>query len=256
VIERLLAAAAGTGNGQEQGAVAALGPDGAALVATLARGPGALPAADGAVDTNCAGVYLLLRSVTDARLPALIDRLGAPPIGAILLGFGLRWSSEAACVGGRIDPGLVLLGGPQGPRTLDDLRDAWAVIGRRRQRRWQAELLALPGLADPAAEAELPALAHGQLGLPHADRVLALGALALLHAWARWLRGFSASSAPFLLNSFVRRPGRVARVGDDLVVWLEPRPLDVLLTLAGYTDELDLTPLYGRGRLRFEVGGS
>jgi hypothetical protein len=31
------------------------------------------------------------------------------------------------------------------------------------------------------------------------------------------------------------------------------RPLDVVLTVAGYTDELDLAPLVGQGRARFEV---
>ena len=56
-----------------------------------------------------------------------------------------------------------------------------------------------------------------------------------------------------IVDSFVRRPGHVARTGDDLFVQLEPRPLDVVLAIAGYTDELDLRPLYGAGRLRFEV---
>ena len=255
VIERLLAAAAGTGNGRAQDPVAALGPDGAALVAAIARSPSAVPE-DAVVDTDCAGVFLLLRAAVDARLPRLAERLGAPPIEAVLLGLGLRWAGRGAVVRGRIDPGLALLTGPGNPWALADLRAAWKAVGREQHRRWQSELVALPGLAEPPDEVELGALAGGRLRLTHADRTLALGALGLLRVWGRWLRGFSGSSAAFLLDGFVRRPGQVARLGDDLLVRLEPRPLDVVLAIAGYTDELDLRPLNGTGRLRFQVGGS
>ena len=80
-----------------------------------------------------------------------------------------------------------------------------------------------------------------------------LAAAALLRRWSAWLRGFSSSSIPFPLERFVRRPGLVLRVGDDVEARLGRRPLDVVLDLAGYTDPLDLTPLWGSGQLRLEV---
>jgi len=61
----------------------------------------------------------------------------------------------------------------------------------------------------------------------------------VLRAWAQWLRGFADSSSAFLLERFVRRPGRVAVVHGRAIVELEPRPLDLLLEMAGYLDPLE-----------------
>ena len=87
------------------------------------------------------------------------------------------------------------------------------------------------------------------------DAAIADAAEVLLHEWASWLRGFAGSSAPFVLERFVRRPGRVRRIGEEVVVVrLERRPLDLVLEMAGYLDELDARAVFGH-TLRFELTG-
>jgi hypothetical protein len=87
-------------------------------------------------------------------------------------------------------------------------------------------------------------LRRGRLGLPGPDLTAELTAAALLRLWARWLQGFAGASVPYLLHQLVRRPGRLRpdRDGHGLLVELDPRPLDVVLELAGY-----LAPLAGPG---------
>ena len=67
----------------------------------------------------------------------------------------------------------------------------------------------------------------------------------LVRLWARWLRGFSAASVPYLLDELVRRPGLVRRDGTGVHVELDPRPLDVVLEIAGYIGDLPASPLPG-----------
>jgi hypothetical protein len=93
----------------------------------------------------------------------------------------------------------------------------------------------------------LEALSAGCLGLPGPDLTLSLAALSLLRVWARWLRGFSASSAPFLLGQLIRRRGRI-HAGDGLRSELDPAPQDAVLDMAGYIRDLE-TP--GERPVRF-----
>jgi hypothetical protein len=244
-------------------ALARLGPPGAEVAALLADVGGlARPAGPAAgVRTGCAGAYLLLRAAVDVRLPALAAGVGYPDAGTVLLALALRWAGEAGSSQDRVDPGLAVLGGHDGAVPLQTLRRRWAAIPPDRHRRWQEILLAALGQTpppDPAGPDDTPAaLRHGQLGLAEADEALGRGAAALLRHWARWLRGFSSSSVPYLLDNFIRRSGRVLLLDDgELLVELEPRPLDPVLELAGYTDELDLRGLLGRERLRFRMEAS
>jgi hypothetical protein len=232
--------------------------------AALLTGAGRLawpagPAAEG-IQTGCAGTYLLLRAAMDVRLPALAASVGYPDAGTVLLALALRWAGQVGSSQDRADPGLCVLDGHDGAVPLQTLRQQWAATPPERHQRWQEALLAALGQPPPPDPAEheeaLAALHHGQLSLPQADAALGRTAAALLRHWARWLRGFSTSSVPYLLDNFVRRPGRVLPLDDDLLVELEPRPLDPVLELAGYTDELDLRGLLSRKRLRFRMGAS
>jgi hypothetical protein len=82
--------------------------------------------------------------------------------------------------------------------------------------------------------AALAALEAGQIGQPAVDLPLALVAAAVLRLWARWLRGFSESSVPYLLDNLVRRRGRL-RLGESAwLAQLARRPLDMVLEMAGY----------------------
>lgn len=101
----------------------------------------------------------------------------------------------------------------------------------------------------------LAALDHGSLGLPDTDLSLNLAAMVLLRAWARWLHRFAASSVPYLLENFIRRPGWIHPGKDGLRVEMENRPLDVVLEMAGYTADLEAVSWLGQGRVRFQIRG-
>jgi hypothetical protein len=72
-----------------------------------------------------------------------------------------------------------------------------------------------------------------------------------LRAFSRWLPGLSGSSAPFLLDKIVRRPGRV-RWGEGAVeVALAPGPLDVVVEMSGALQPLSGTAWLGPRRVTF-----
>jgi hypothetical protein len=100
----------------------------------------------------------------------------------------------------------------------------------------------------------LQALDHSLLGAAEADLVLALTSIALLRLWARWLRQFANSSVPYLLENFIRRRGRLHTTPDSITVELDPRPLDIVMHMAGYTAELENVAWLGR-RVRFQIKG-
>lgn len=107
---------------------------------------------------------------------------------------------------------------------------------------------------DPAGEAlsrGLDAIAAARVGLPDVDLTIATLAISVLRVWARWLGHFADSTAPYLLDRFVRRPGYLDVTDDSLVVTLEPRPLDLVVEKAGYMDVLAAVPWLGDRRLRF-----
>ncbi|MBV9958213.1 MAG: hypothetical protein JO360_07320, partial [Acidobacteria bacterium] len=95
------------------------------------------------------------------------------------------------------------------------------------------------------------ALADGRLSLEAADLTLFLVAQSLLRMWARWLRQFAASSVPYLLESFIRRRGWLAAEDGYLLVELERAPLDIVIEMAGYLEELEGVPWLEHGRIRF-----
>jgi hypothetical protein len=100
------------------------------------------------------------------------------------------------------------------------------------------------------------ALSHGRLGHAGADLNIFLGACLLLRVWARWLRQFSKSGVPYLLDNFVRRAGRLRAGERGLVVELERGPLDVVVEMAGYLSELERVPWLEGGRVRFSLRGA
>jgi hypothetical protein len=101
-----------------------------------------------------------------------------------------------------------------------------------------------------AAATVLAAIAATPREPPGADITLALTANALLRTWARWLPRFGASTTPYLLEVFVRRPGRIAVGTNEITVWPKPGPLDVVLEMAGYLEEVESVPWLGDRRIR------
>jgi hypothetical protein len=110
---------------------------------------------------------------------------------------------------------------------------------------------AVPGSGEEL-EGALASMGSPETGNVDGDLTVALVATSLLRTWARWLRGFGDSSVAYLLDELVRRPGVLFRDGEVLTVLMEPRPLDIVLEMAGYLSELSATEI-GIGRLRFRV---
>ncbi len=97
----------------------------------------------------------------------------------------------------------------------------------------------------------LDVLTNGQTGRSGLDLTITIVSCLLLRTWTRWLRGFSDSSVPFLIENFMRRPGRLQLHGDGLMVELERGPLDLIIEMAGYLGNLENVPWIPGGRVRF-----
>ena len=182
------------------------------------------------VAAPCAGVYLLLRTLDALRMPALCRRGGVPP-GWLLQTLARRWAgpevgpdevAEAMRpVAGQTDPG---------PGSLP--AGTWPALQAEVTRIAVAQGWDDPGLSFPPAS--LAAMAHAHIGDPEIDLPLDLIALTALCHWARWLRGFGSAPVPYLLATFVRRPGRLIPVGEGtLRVTLNRLPHDVVLDVSG-----------------------
>jgi hypothetical protein len=255
------------------------------------------------VATGCAGVFLLIRAMLDARL-ASVARQAGYPLAPCILAMGLCWGGPRAAFQGRLDTGIGLLAGQGSDMPLEELRDIWRHVDASRHFRFQSGMLdvlasrgvlagrlvevhrlklkdghtaivcgnsrlwplarivdseaedrdSLAAMAEtwreatgdepefvPAPEESvlalrdaLAALGADWLDLPLADLTLSLAALSLLRLWAGWLRQFSTSSVPYLLQNFIRRPGRIVKTGDGLLVEMARLPLDIVIDMAGY----------------------
>jgi hypothetical protein len=131
-----------------------------------------------------------------------------------------------------------------------------AIRGEPEENSCSIELGAAHRTGHEALLAAWAALEDGRLGLPEADLTIALTAMASLRVWARWLRQFAASSVPYLLANFIRRPGWVYTDDHSVLVEMEPRPLDIIIDMAGYTADLERIPWLGQRRVRFQRRGS
>jgi hypothetical protein len=100
----------------------------------------------------------------------------------------------------------------------------------------------------------LATLAGGELGHPDVDLTVAVLVAELTHLWARWLRGFAESSPGYLIDGLIRRPGAMLVSERRVEVHLPARPLDVVLRMAGYADELETVPWLGERSLAFRLG--
>ena len=262
----------------------------------------ALPSA--VADLQCAGIYLLLRTLDAIRMPRLCQQSDIPA-GELLTGLVRRWAgphmtaddvaaavrpiagddggrrgSPAAAAWQRLQAAVARAALAQHPSGTDGMRlraipfgDAMAVVlgdaddlmwpgGRVRGSAgaagglldwWHdvtgdpaARVDSVPGDADdpgrPVLLAALAAVAHAHDGDPETDLALDLIALIVLRHWARWLRGFAAASVPYLLETFVRRPGRLVAARDGkLEITLDRQAHDVVLDVSGSLAAFDLS---------------
>ena len=105
--------------------------------------------------------------------------------------------------------------------------------------------LGLPAEVPECRHPSLPGLARG---------TVARAAHLALMAWARWLPGLADSTPLFLLGQLLRRGGSVSVASDAVRVVLDPRPLDVVVELAGYLEPLERVPWLGQRSLELARG--
>jgi hypothetical protein len=183
--------------------------------------------------TQNGGLFLLVRGVLDVRLPALARDAGVP-FDLLLAGLAAEWfdarppyDAPTALWTGREDVDLAALKHLDGRLAM--LRDALVQV-----------------LADQRC-----------LDTPPADALEAapIAAIAwlVIRAWSRWLPGLSTASVPFLLGKGLTRWARVATTAATIDVALDPKPLDVVLQMAGYLRPLDTVAWLNGRRLVFSV---
>jgi hypothetical protein len=195
----------------------------------MADGPIALqvPASDNATHTACAGLFLLVRAISDARI--------TPP-DPVLFALGLQWSGVRDT-----DPGLLLWSGLAQPEP------AAAILSRIDTGVCDSLLVHVQNILESRASIDLGSALitdfpseliavltdNWPSHIPQQRSTTAL-AIGLLRLWARWLRGFAQSSVPYLLRQFIRRAGRIEVRPDEIAVILRPAQLDVVLEMSGY----------------------
>lgn len=193
--------------------------------------------------SECAGVLLLLRGVSDARLPAVLARAGVADAltPALLAVAGHLTGADST------DPAVLAFAGR--PGDLDAEIPRWAGIEAAHGPAIRRELdsvlrglkIDLPG--DEGAEAT-PRLGDGLANVL---------AQAVLAAWSRWLGPCAGLAVPDLLAHFVRRRGRLSWKPRELRVELEASLLDVALRQAGYDQPIESVPWLGDRRVSFRT---
>ena len=188
-------------------------------------------------DVPCAGVYLLLRTLDAMQLPGLCRQSGVPATWLLRM-VAWRWAGPEVRPGD-VAAALRPIAGAAGPRPGSLPADAWP-----RLQADVARISAAQGGDDPDGtlpQASLAAMEHAHSSDPEADLPLDLIAITVLRHWARWLRGFGTASVPYLLTTFVRRPGRLITVdAGTLRVSLNRLPHNVVLDVSGYLAPAEL----------------
>jgi hypothetical protein len=236
-----IAGSGGAASGPERSvaAVAALGQPAGIVLAAL------LEVTDEPADSFAspvAGLLLAQRILIDVRLARLAAQHRYPPAGQahLIAAVALWWAGDDGAPNGQLDPVVRLLAGPGSPRTVAELADAWRETDTEAHRKWRVVV------DDLLAAHRVAPLSPGTDPVGHT-------AAALLRIWARWLRGFDQSSAPYLLDRFLRRPGVVRVAPDAVTVELPRRPLDTVLEVSGYFRPVEALPSDSSSRLRFLV---
>lgn len=215
--------------------------------------------------TECAGAFLMLRTLLDLRLPGIVERTafprgfeGSTAMRSVLVVLATAWAGPAAIVDGRLDPALAWLGGYPRPPESEELRETWRTADDGARESFLALVRRL--VADQAEELdgsmdELRRLFDaGRIVADGADAdALAWTAAATVRVWGRWLKGVGDSSLPFLLDNALRRPGRIELDDETLVVEMASAPLDLVVRMAGYFGELEALPWLGGRRVVYRL---
>ena len=204
------------------------------------------------IQTECAGLFLLVRAIQDVRLKTALYDAGFESLESLLAGLAICLGGDSVWSNEGLEEGAALWAGIQSEDSIARLK-LLEGLDRERFENSFAELLAAQRYDLPAGELrfrdQLPAV-------PCSEAVLSFlqsTAAKLLCAWARWLPGLGNSSAYFLFEKFIRRSGAIAIGSEFLEVRLRHGPLDTVLRMAGYLEETPAAPWLGNRRVRFRV---
>ena len=78
------------------------------------------PSMETVIDTQCAGIFLLWRAITDIRLPAHLELNNLKMLLATL---GMHWAGRAALAAEQLDPALSIFAGLNNTLTSQDVAD-------------------------------------------------------------------------------------------------------------------------------------
>lgn len=120
----------------------ALGKPALQLLQSLASDTVELPGGK-PIETRCAGVFLLLRAVSDLRLPALVGSTAYPSLEALLIPMLMRLAGEGAVRGDRIDSGLAVLSGADEAFDIPALVEVWQGVSEKDHADFQYAMLSV-----------------------------------------------------------------------------------------------------------------
>jgi hypothetical protein len=77
----------------------------------------------------------------------------------------------------------------------------------------------------------------------------------LLREFASRIRGFRNATPEFIVNTFLKQPGRIVIDDERIYVTLQPNPFHVALHLSGVDEPIDSVTWLGNRRLQFQLEG-
>jgi hypothetical protein len=230
-----------------------------------ARGGESKRQAETVLPTECAGLFLLICAVMDIRLPQLAGVAGAGPLSSVLLALGIQWAGASGLSDGKTDPGLAFWCGlaPQAhvaAHLLSELDEAGCqrllLEVRELFEKRRALDATLRGVESPLPDDSFADLAAAWPSGTRVHEALALVAMFALRLWAQWLPAISGSSVPYLLGNLVRRGGALHVRADSIEVILRPAPLDIVLEMSTYKNDLSKVPWLEDRRVVFRIDRS
>ncbi len=203
--------------------------------------------------SDCAGLFLLARTLHDVRLASVLHDCEFQPLESLLTGLAICLGGVSSLRDQRMDPGAALWAGIEPADAPAELK-LLETLDRERFAATFDELLSAQRLFESDA---LTTFAVETPVAPCTEEVLQFlqhTAGKLLRAWARWLPGLSNSSASYLHKNFIQRPGTIAVSASVLEVRLGHGSLDSILQMAGYLEETPAAKWLGNRRVRFRIG--
>jgi len=188
------------------------------------------------IESDCVGVFLLVRVIQDLRLIGKVRECGGEPIQPLLAALAVVVFRDKAWTNEVLEPGVAIWSGfdPTGEASLlasleslnlDQLTTA--II----------ETVLAQRLIDPPEALE--STNGSSVGAFSEQTVVSLSHIVtlLLKAWAHWVPGLRNSSTNYLLDNFIRRSGKIIVNEQRITVELDRKPLDEILKLSGYLDD-------------------